>query len=564
MSWRNKSYEFLPALSIRGRHLRRALRITTMAWMLGVVWMACIAGSRLTIFCRMIGFNDFHFGLLSAVPFAATFGQLFAVMLIERTGLRKYQFLYCAFLHRAMWVPIALIPLVLPIPSPWAVWTMLAILLVSWFLSALAMPAWFTWMGDLIPRRIRGRYFATHKAYAELVKIPVVIALGLTLDYLTRTDPVTGHRLAVAATTQPVLLWGICAVFVLAAALGCADILCFRWIPEVFPSIGGEPPQPAAAAAQADPQAGVPLTARVRHKARDLADACRYLLAEPLKDRVFRRYVLFGATVSFGIAVGGPYFWRVLLELMGFSQFATDSLFLMLGPLAGVVSAKGWGRLIDRWGRRPTLCLATACTVYSITPYFFASPNLPSPGVVVDAVNGLSGLIGGWIGQPQWQWLSADMPISAWLLIASSMIVGGSGWAGLILAQRSIILGFADGHGRSKYVAAHGVLISTGGMIGGLVGGTVAGSLAFLQSEPIRLGPLVWNNWHATFALSLLARLAALVSLINMPDPGAGSFRNMVRYIGGNVYNQAATFIFYPLRVFGWGRGRGPNQDPRG
>ena len=170
MSWRSKSYEVLPALSVRGPELRRALRTATTAWMFGVVWLACTAGSRVTFFGRMLGFDDFHFGMMSAIPFAATFGQLIAVILIERSGLRKYQFLHCGFIHRAMWIVIAAIPFVLPVPSKWAVWTMLAALGISWLLAALSIPAWMTWMGDLIPRRIRGRYFATRSAEARSIK----------------------------------------------------------------------------------------------------------------------------------------------------------------------------------------------------------------------------------------------------------------------------------------------------------------------------------------------------------------------------------------------------------
>jgi hypothetical protein len=69
------------------------------------------------------------------------------------------------------------------------------------------------------------------------------------------------------------------------------------------------------------------------------------------------------------------------------------------------------------------------------------------------------------------------------------------------------MLNFSDGPGRSKYVAASAVLIGIGGTLGGLAGGLVAQNLEFLQSNP--LGPFLWNNWHATFVISLLARVAA-------------------------------------------------------
>ena len=100
MSWRTHSYEDVPALSIHGRHLRAAMRTGTLAWMFGIVWLACVSGSHVKVFARMLGFNDFAFGLMAAVPFLANFAQIVASVLIERTGLLKYQFLQCATLHR--------------------------------------------------------------------------------------------------------------------------------------------------------------------------------------------------------------------------------------------------------------------------------------------------------------------------------------------------------------------------------------------------------------------------------------------------------------------------------
>jgi len=137
------------------------MRTTTVAWMFGVVWLACVSGSHVKVFARMLGFNDFTFGLMAALPFLATFAQILASVLIERTGLLKFQFLQCATIHRLCWLAVAAIPLVLPLPSAWAVTAFLLVLAASSLMNALAAPAWMTWMGRLVPRRVRGRYFAS-------------------------------------------------------------------------------------------------------------------------------------------------------------------------------------------------------------------------------------------------------------------------------------------------------------------------------------------------------------------------------------------------------------------
>ena len=131
------------------------------------------------------------------------------------------------------------------------------------------------------------------------------------------------------------------------------------------------------------------------------------------------------------------------------------------------------------------------------------------------------------------------------------------------MTQIGIMFGFADGKGRSKYVAACAVFIGLGGALGGLVGGVVTTLLQHFRYDraPIIVGPFLWNNWHAVFLLSLFARFGALLWLINMPDPGSKPVRHIIRMARANVYNFVAPRLFYPLRIFGWGRS-GPGRRP--
>ena len=114
------------------------------------------------------------------------------------------------------------------------------------------------------------------------------------------------------------------------------------------------------------------------------------------------------------------------------------------------------------------------------------------------------------------------------------------------------MLGFADGSGQSRYVAASSLLIGVGGILGGLAGGWIAHATDFLQEDPIQLGPFLWNNWHLTFAIALVARIVAIRWLIGMPEPGAIRARSLAKYMSVNAYNGIISRLFYPLRVLGW------------
>jgi MFS family permease len=562
MFWDKQSYEVLPALSVRRRELRHSLRMVTAGWMFGIVWMTCVGGSRMNVFGRMLGFDDWHFGLLTSLSFIATFGQLFATLIIEQTGLRKYQFIYCMAASRLLWLAVAAVPLALG-PGPVAIAVMLSILLVSHFLSAMGQPAWYTWMGDLIPRRIRGRYLAIRASATRMAQFAAVFALAITMDILV--DP---HK-PLTAAAQPVVQWAVCAIFALGAIFGLVDVLLFLRIREVVRSRPTEPRRPAVSIVLRALRLPRPFAAALWPLRYSAAMASEMLIS-PMRDRVFRRYVIYGATITFAGTVAEPFFWRDMLESIRFSQTATDLMFMVIAPVMGLFAAQLWGRLIDRWGRRPVLMISTAMVCCSVIPYFLASRHTPNPQFAVDAaawaVQAAQHAVNaslGWAGvSVHWQGLGPQAPVGAFLVMLPMAFFGGAGWFGVMLAQSGIILGFADGQGRSKYVAAHAVLLSVGGIVGATFGGWVAHTIASAPwYAPLRIGAFEWNNWHATFLLSFGGRVAALCLLFGMPDPGAGKVRDIFRDFGQDAYNYVTGRLLYGLRIFGWSpRADGPDR----
>lgn len=544
--WRNWSYEVLPALSVRRKELRHSLRIVTVAWMYGVVWFACVNGEQLRAFVRMLGFNDFAFGVLGAVPFLASVGQLAAAITIERTGLRKYHFVVYATLHRLLWFGVAAVPLVLS-PGPVAVVMVLVLLAASNYLGAVSVPSWTTWMGDLIPRRIRGRYFARRAQWSQAVMIVAVIAISIALDKVAvRNSPE-------AMSSQPVLMRLICGVFAVGAVFGVIDILTFLRVREVVPPHrAGREPQHRTARSWLRRLAG-----GVR--------AVRELLLDPLLDKGFRHYVGFGATLTFTAVVSGWYFWRYSTEGLGFSKLGTNALFLVIGPLAGTVTAGLWGRLQDRWGRRPVLIVCTVGATVAMLPWFFTSRDIATPACMVHGINALCGAAGQLSGRGDWHWVTSRTPVVSYLLASLAVILGGSSWTGIGLAQTGIILGFCDGPRRNQYVAVSAVLVNMGGAIGGLTGGIITQSLGYFQTHPLHVGPFAYNNWHATFAVGTVVRALSMLWLTRMPDAGASSVRDMLRYYMSAPYSGWQMWLWSPLRLL-LGRGRrgaGPT-DPGG
>ncbi len=410
--WRSQSYNELPALSVRGRELRASLRIVTAGWMFGTVWMAAIGGATILNFGDLAGFQDFHWQILPAIGFAATLAQVPASYLIEKTGLRKYQFIHSMTLGRFMWILIGLVPLSLfYLPRTFAIWSLFALTFVGWVLLHLGSPAWTTWMGDLIPQRIRGRYFARRNMYAVAVNLAAVLALGFLFDaILSPSAKSLLDKQVLSAREYPLLVFILSGVFILAGVCGMVDILLFRRVREV---------------ARTAPAQLVGL---------------KQIIVEPLSNPRFRHFVLDLGTQTFGVSLSMGLFGPLARKHFELSNVWVNIVLMVAGPIGGILSSRFWGALIDRWGRKPVLVLSTC-------------------GLTMAA----------------WGWLLVP-PVDPWrYLLPLVTFYGGMIWTGVQMAQFNMMLSFTDDGGRSTYVAASSLIVSLVGLLGSLTGGYLVG-----------------------------------------------------------------------------------------
>ena len=540
--FRHKTFDTLPALTLRGGHLRWSLRRVVQAWMFGVVWLVLVTGSQLTIFANMLGFTEFEFGLMGALPFLATLGQLPATMLIEKTGLRKYHFILFASIHRLCWIAIGAIPFVLPVPGRAAVWALLVLTFISWFANSIAAPAWWGWMGDLIPKRLRGRYMAQRNRIGQMIQIPSILIISIVTN-----AAIDGGRPYTVADQPAMLIWVLSGLFCLAGIMGLLDILWFLSIREILPSHNDEP-----AKAERQPAA----TARTSRLA--WVGQVVEIFRIPLANSRFRYVVGYMMVMTFGSAMTSSYYWRNMLQNLHFSPLTANALCLILGPMVAMLAAKTIGRWTDRWGHRPVLIVGTGLTIVSWIPFLLASPHLGNPGWMIDGINTLARGWGVLVGDPNLQWATAQTPVTSVGLLFLQVALGTVGWTAIGLCQSSYILSFSELPSRSKYIAASCVLISTGGVLGGLSGGVIAQCLEFMQDAPIRLGPFLWNNWHVVFFTSFVCQLVAIAVVARMPDDKDTPVRQITQQFRTNMYSLLSMRLFYRWRLRGW-----PGVEPQ-
>jgi hypothetical protein len=161
----------------------RGLRLSTWEGVWATVWMVLTTGPFQVGFARLLGASDFHLGLIAALPAAVGLLQLPASLRQSDSRL----------LGRLLWVPIALLPLLAPAPLRLPLFLLL--LLVSSALLTIVVPAWTSWMSEIVPAETRGRYFARRNTLAGIVAMLVPLPAGWALDLAVKQklyDPKLG------------------------------------------------------------------------------------------------------------------------------------------------------------------------------------------------------------------------------------------------------------------------------------------------------------------------------------------------------------------------------------
>ena len=304
------------------RTARRSMELITLGWFFGSVWLTATTGSPTTVFLKELDASPFQFGVVAALPFIASLLSLPASLLIERTGARKKIFLYTLYFQRLLWFPIALLPLWLVSRygthgMAGAMRIFLLLVFIMHASGAAGGPAWVSWMADVVPDRLRGKYFSRRRQWGLVSAIPTALLAGWMLD-----------RCCATCDSMTALRW--CAIlFMCAAVFGLADIHLFQYLPAV--------PKP--------PRCGTGLI-----KA----------LGGPLRDRQFLWFAAFVGTLTFAVGFMQQFITLLLLDRnhVGLSSGNTQLVVLVIPMAAQFLALPVWGAAVDRMGKKPVLALA--------------------------------------------------------------------------------------------------------------------------------------------------------------------------------------------------------------
>jgi MFS family permease len=247
--------------------------------------------------------------MLAALPaLVGSLAQLVSAWLGRRIGSRRRVIVFGAALQAVMWIPIILLP---PLFPDQAITVFLTCATVYYAAANLVTPQWSSLMGDLVPERKRGRYFALRNRLSSATTFIALVGAGLALHYFERSGAA---------------YLGFVTVFA-AAAVGRAV--------SVWHLARMVDPPGKTAAIETRPPAG---------------------LWQRMREASCIRFSLFFAAMQFAVSIAGPFFTLYMLRDLGYSYLAFMGN-AAASVLMQVLALNTWGRISDSYGNRIVLVI---------------------------------------------------------------------------------------------------------------------------------------------------------------------------------------------------------------
>ncbi len=297
----------------------------------------------LTKLAAFLGASALQFSFLAAITQASQLFQPLGVAVTRRLTSRRKAVLVLAGVGRALVPLYAVLPFLLPHQRALAVFLLLYF--VSTSVQAVAGNAWIGWIGDMVPLRIRGRFFARRNQVLMMAGLVVAYLFSVVVDLSEQKPAGLARAIARLADIHPgplALQLALLALFVTAGAVGIVALRILAKQPERPKRVETEP--------------------------------FSSLLRIPFRDRNFKRLLIYGIWWMVTVGIGGPFWQPFMLQKLHMSVVQIQ-VYGTLAAASALLSLRFWGRLIDRFGNKTAMRIAIVLGSINPVVWVFATPG---------------------------------------------------------------------------------------------------------------------------------------------------------------------------------------------
>jgi MFS family permease len=289
-----------------------------------------------------------------ALPFAFSAAvQLLGLRLLYHAGSRRKLIMITTLGQALCFIPLGL---------AWQlgglqIWAAMAAFTISAIVGNIGASAWADWLGSVVPRRRRGKYFSFRNRLHSFLQIVMALAAGRLLDY-------AAGKVLLMFTA----IWCTCTLMRL---LSC---MSFRW--------HWEPELPVVAGQN--------------------ESFGKFLRG--LSSGGFGKFTLAMALINFGATLAGPFFTVHMIRNLHWS-YAAYTILIMMPTLMMVLMLGVWGRAIDKFSSVTVLRLCSIWLCLIPLPWILTNNYW-----VLLANNGMSGLAWGGLNLAAFTYYTAALP----------------------------------------------------------------------------------------------------------------------------------------------------------
>jgi len=266
-------------------------------------------------FAIILKATNFQIGLLTSfIGLVSPFSQLYGSKLMEKNT-RKHILLKSTFFQALMWIPIILLVFLFwkKIAIGYLPWLLILSYLLLTLLGSIALPSWFSLMGDLVPENKRGRYFSIRNKITGAVLLISILIASFILDFFK---------------TRGLLLVGFITLFLIAMVSRLKSISVFK--------------------KHYEPK--LKLSKKYYFSIKDF-------LKKGLKTN-FGIFVLFVALFNLTIMIASPFFAVYILEDLALN-YKMFMLIMMSATFFSLIFVTILGKFSDKFGNRALLKIST-------------------------------------------------------------------------------------------------------------------------------------------------------------------------------------------------------------
>jgi len=279
-------------------------------------------GNLLTAYALAVGSNARQIGILSTARNLAGFTQLLTNHVLQRIGSKRRLFYHTFGISRTIRVVVAFLPMIpLAFVSDNLAWWLIALMFMVSGGDAITMVLKKTWMSEITPPDIRGRYFGLRSLLSDFSGMLMGYFGGFYIDHFREL----GRE-----------VFGFQSIFLFSTLIGYSTLFLVSRIPEI----------------SREPE---------RQGLKDFIKSFQL----PFRNRPFLIWTIYDACYSFAVGFAGPFFTVYLLRELNL-PLATVAIYTAIGEISSIALSRWWGSLADKYGNLPILTVA--CIGKSIFP----------------------------------------------------------------------------------------------------------------------------------------------------------------------------------------------------